>query len=822
MKRLLTPATALTTLRRIAFTLLCCTVLMVPAAPAQTIQQMKADPYPINQGPPAGPLLDLSGTPIPGGGNTTYLPYTVTFTAPAGQSSTAITFAFRDDPAQISLAYASVVDQTAGSNNLLTNGDFSQGTYTYNGNSGTPNGWTYANVYGAEAGGYVTNYSGYCYTLNGVAVSNCWFDGAVQGYDAISQTITTVPGHTYQISFYVAEDSAIFAYGGNECCGFPPSFPGSNCWAAAQTGYSGPACTFSDLSTNGDVSDPGGNGINVTAYALPGLPPPPNQETLTVTGAGAGTGTVLDTSYSQIDCTITAGSASGTCMASYSMNAMVTLTATPADDGMSTFGGWGGACASSTTSTCTVTMSSAQSVTAIFNQTGSSTQAGEASPGTPLDLNFSGGFSNNGYDASTLLASGSPSFTVQVNAIVQPVDPPVLSCNQLVQATPAFSNAQCFVYSNPSNPNNPVPYGTVMFEYTCPGSDTNGQCGAVGNPDFIATLGTDFYFDSTNDPLFYANQTLPLVGWLKGSGPFPLHPCTPGYDESGHLLPLFQSNQISSFTDPTSTPTQGNGKGNSQGTGSCWALTYLTTPTEAPSVTIASPVNGGTYQQNQVTSANYTCTAVNAGANSPTGPYLTVPPGNCTATDSPGGSVANGAQFDTTTLGPHTFTATVMDSALNTVSQTYTYNVVGATDVAILKVAPSKVATGSKLTYGIGVGDLGPANGVNVVVNDPLPTGTSFVSASGSNVACSIVKKKLTCSTLPVPCNFAGGTVSCNVGTIMPLSLSSLNGAAIEITVKVTAAAGARLTNTATVSESNADTNPSNSSSTANTTVTAH
>jgi hypothetical protein len=179
-----------------------------------------------NNPPPAGPILDLSGTPIPGGGNNTYQSYTVNFTA--AFSNTAITFAFRDDPAFISFSNASVTD-TAGGSNLLTNGNFSGGNYTNNGNSSTPVGWTYANMYGA--------------TFGGVGASGFWYDGAVQAYDAISQTIATTPGHLYQISFSVAENSG---------CG---------------------TCNFSDLSTNGDQTDTGGNGINVTVYAQAGLPP---------------------------------------------------------------------------------------------------------------------------------------------------------------------------------------------------------------------------------------------------------------------------------------------------------------------------------------------------------------------------------------------------------------------------------------------------------------------------------------------------------------------------------------------------------------------
>ena len=224
-----------------------------------------------------------------------------------------------------------------------------------------------------------------------------------------------------------------------------------------------------------------------------------------------------------------------------------------------------------------------------------------------------------------------------------------------------------------------------------------------------------------------------------------------------------------------------------------------------------------------MTHANYTCTAVNNSNinGGVAGPYLTVPPASCSATDTPGGSVANGAQFDTATLGPHTFTATVVDSATNTVSQTVTYTVVGAADVAILKLAPRRVRSGTKLTYLIGVGDFGPANAVNVRVNDPLPPGTAFLSASGTNLACSIVNGKFTCSTTPVPCAFAGGIVSCNAGTIMPFSLFFLNGAVIQITVQVTAPAGT-LNNTATVSASNADPRTGNNSSTASTTVKAH
>jgi uncharacterized repeat protein (TIGR01451 family) len=721
-------------------------------ASAQTIQSIKVDPG-NNDAPPAGPILDFGGTyaapqtpPVaePSGGNLIYQQYTANFTATTanttctnGVCSTVIAFAFRDDPAQISFTNASVVDLTADNGiNLLTNGNFATGDLT---------GWSYTNTYGVSGAGFVGSASNgfgyYCPSIGGVAF-NCWIDGAVQAYDALSQTIATNIGDSYLISFYVAEDSAIVAP--PNASGLPPNYPGSACWAAAQPGYSGPPCTFSDVSTNGDTTDPGGNGINVTVYAGSALPTP-------------------------------------------------------------------------------------------------STQSGAASPGTELALNYQGGFGNgitgNGYDANVLLAPETPAETVQVTAIQQTQ----AACTALVDAS--FRGAECFAYNNSGGTD---PYGAVMFEYTCPGSATAGTCGSVNATDgidFFAMLGTDLYFDQADNPtLFYGSAPnyyvipLPLVGWLKGSGPDPLNPCTP---YTNNTPALFQSNQISSFTDPAKSPASGTAKGSSGGTGSCWVLTYLT-PGETPTVTVTQPVNGFTYQQNQTnaaTQANYTCTTVNNSNVSvggqpigAVGPYLTLALTNgCTATDSVGGSVAQGAQFDTATLGPHTFTATVVDSALNTVSSTpVTYNVVAATNVAIQNSASNQTTPGSKLTYVITAWDSGPANAVNTLVTDTLAPGTTFVSASGVNIGlpCTTVGGKTSCklSYTPITCmgSALSSVVTCPVGTIMPISLFDLNGAVIEVTVLVnqqgTKQNPTKLSNTATVTQSNAETKQDNSS-TAVTTV---
>jgi hypothetical protein len=182
----------------------------------------QAEASPMNLPPPVGAILDLDGQPIT---NSQQL-YSVNFTA--GLANTAITFAFRQDPSFEDFSNASLVDLTHPSGNILLNGNFALGTV---GTSNATN-WTYANIYGATFGGVL---QAGC----GVGGSNCWHDGAVQAYDAISQTVATQIGDFYQVSFNLNGGS---------------------------TGV------YSSLSTNGDVTDSGGNGIDVLVYAQAGLP----------------------------------------------------------------------------------------------------------------------------------------------------------------------------------------------------------------------------------------------------------------------------------------------------------------------------------------------------------------------------------------------------------------------------------------------------------------------------------------------------------------------------------------------------------------------
>jgi hypothetical protein len=173
---------------------------------------------PTNCAPPLGAILDLDGTAIPHA----YAQYAVNFVAT--DTTTNISFAFREDPAFLFLDDVSVA---AGAGpNLILNGGFESGPVGAN----APTDWTYLNTFGATFAGVVQNVAGQAHSG-----SNYYWDGAVQAYDGITQGIATTVGTTYTISFWLKDDSGL--------------------------------STFSRISTNGNVTNTGGNGADLLVYA---------------------------------------------------------------------------------------------------------------------------------------------------------------------------------------------------------------------------------------------------------------------------------------------------------------------------------------------------------------------------------------------------------------------------------------------------------------------------------------------------------------------------------------------------------------------------
>lgn len=107
-------------------------------------------------------------------------------------------------------------------------------------------------------------------------------------------------------------------------------------------------------------------GSVVTATMQFSITPPSSggttQETLTLYEVGSGTGNIASSGGGL---SLSCGNGGTTCAGSVAQGTVVTLTETPASG--HTFGGWTGACTVSTPTSCTVTMSTNQTIGATFN-----------------------------------------------------------------------------------------------------------------------------------------------------------------------------------------------------------------------------------------------------------------------------------------------------------------------------------------------------------------------------------------------------------------------------------------------------------------------
>ncbi|MGH8174198.1 MAG: beta strand repeat-containing protein, partial [Rhodanobacteraceae bacterium] len=151
-------------------------------------------------------------------------------------------------------------------------------------------------------------------------------------------------------------------------------------------------------------------------------------------------------------------------------------------------------------------------------------------------------------------------------------------------------------------------------------------------------------------------------------------------------------------------------------------------------------------------------------------------------------------------------TATISSSNDPTGSHAAATNttVANSGDLALGKTASAVVGQGQQLTYQLQLNNPGPDPATGVVVSDPLPVGTTFVSA--------IAPPGWTTST---PAVGANGTVTFSIATLPAGAYT------FTIVAQATAAApiGGTLTNTATVTSTSADSNPANNIASAATTV---
>ena len=168
------------------------------------------------------------------------------------------------------------------------------------------------------------------------------------------------------------------------------------------------------------------------------------------------------------------------------------------------------------------------------------------------------------------------------------------------------------------------------------------------------------------------------------------------------------------------------------------------------------------------------------------------------------GSLPGGDSTTVTIVVTPTLTGDIANSATvsadgfvnNAATERTTIN--PSADLSITKTdLPDPVSVGRNLTYTIKVTNAGPSPATDVTMQDVLPGGANFVSATPTQGSCN-----------------GSATVSCNLGSLA-------KGASAKVTIVVVPTQAGPISNTATAAANESDPNAANNSATQNTTVNA-
>jgi len=226
-----------------------------------------------------------------------------------------------------------------------------------------------------------------------------------------------------------------------------------------------------------------------------------------------------------------------------------------------------------------------------------------------------------------------------------------------------------------------------------------------------------------------------------------------------------------------------------------------TTPQSADSGTAFAVALGVTVTDqfgNPTPGAVVTFTAPGTGPSGKFGSALSVP----ITTNAAG--VATAGAFTANAIGG-SYAVTAATPGVPTVSFTLTN--ISQADLSITKTGPATAVPGTTVTYAVTASNAGPLAAQSVVLTDPIPTGTTFVSltqTAGPAFGCT------------VPAAGASGTISCTLA-----SLANGAGATFSISLHVGAAVapGVIVAEKASIASSTSDPNTANNSATAATTV---
>ena len=223
-------------------------------------------------------------------------------------------------------------------------------------------------------------------------------------------------------------------------------------------------------------------------------------------------------------------------------------------------------------------------------------------------------------------------------------------------------------------------------------------------------------------------------------------------------------------------------------------------PATATTVTAVDTIPANTTFSSDIVPSGWTC-VVNATTVSCSNPSMAA---NASSTFTFIFTVTAGTAPGTVIVNSITVGSAVTDptAANNTATTNTVVTSPSQADLSISKSAsPDPVNQGDTLVYTISVANNGPASAASVVMTDPLPSAVTYQSSSATQGTCSQ----------------AGGTVTCNIGTMS-------NGQIVTITINVTAttmSTASYAVNTASVSSTTSDPDNTNNSSTFTSTVAA-
>jgi uncharacterized repeat protein (TIGR01451 family) len=263
-----------------------------------------------------------------------------------------------------------------------------------------------------------------------------------------------------------------------------------------------------------------------------------------------------------------------------------------------------------------------------------------------------------------------------------------------------------------------------------------------------------------------------------------------------------------------------------QNSSGSWSTLFYTVPINVdttppvvatgPTLSPAPSTNYGvpnSYTVNQPVTATYTCTDSLSGVVA-CGSYTfspgTLNTGNLTST------------VGTSSAGTKTFTVNATDAAgnqANPASVTYTVVAAQPVNLVILKLAPDTVRHNDLFTYEIAAVNYGGYAASNVAITDALPAGVTFVSANAQLLSCGL--RGCSYSSAGTQCSYASSssTVTCTLPSLGTTGWFEINELNVEIVVRATAASGAKISNTATITSANPDPYPLTTQSTATTRV---